>query len=188
VTVLSGAPITGATILFSDIVGYTRLTREDQNTALALMTVFHRMTDRVAREHHGRLVKSVADEVVLEFQNARDAVRAASELEEEIREEADKADLPTPELRTGIHCGEVTRSPDGDLFGDTVNIASKIHTSTEPGQIVLSEVVWEQLKEGDFAFEPLGPRSLKNVAEAVECYRLMMEESDQREISGDHET
>ncbi len=173
-TVLAESPTHIAAILFSDIVGYTRLTGEEQKTALTVMSVFHKAADRVARENRGRLVKTVADEVVLEFKDVQNAVMAASDLLDEFHESAEKLDMPTPELRTGVHFGEVTRAQDGDLFGDTVNIASRLQGIAEPGQIVLSAAVAEQVS--DFELEPLGPQELKNVTEPVECYGLTGEE------------
>ncbi|MFC1574724.1 adenylate/guanylate cyclase domain-containing protein [Gemmatimonadota bacterium] len=171
-TVLADAPTQSVAILFSDIVGYTRLTGEDQKTALTMMTVFHKTVDRNAREHRGRVVKTNADEVMLEFKDPTNAVRAASELRDEFHEAARKLDLPTPDICTGIHVGEVTRSSEGDLFGDAVNIASRVHGVAEPGQVVLSAAVKERLEEGEFELESLGAKELKNVSEAVECFGL----------------
>ncbi|MFC1574731.1 adenylate/guanylate cyclase domain-containing protein, partial [Gemmatimonadota bacterium] len=83
-------------------------------------------------------MKTVADEALLVFEDATRAMIAASELQGDFGEETQKLGLPTPELRTGIHHGAVTRSHDGDVFGEAVNLASKIHTGAEPGQVVLS--------------------------------------------------
>ncbi|MFC1574702.1 adenylate/guanylate cyclase domain-containing protein [Gemmatimonadota bacterium] len=171
-TVLAEAPTQIVAVLFSDIVGYTALTGADQKTGLTVMSVFHKAADRVARENRGRYVKAVADEVMLEFRDPSDAVRGASQLQEEFHEAAGKLDLPTPDICTGIHFGSVTRSSDGDLFGDTVNIASRVQGVAEPGQVVLSYAVEEKLKEGEFELQSLGAKELKNVSGAVECFGL----------------
>jgi class 3 adenylate cyclase len=170
VTTLAEANTSTATILFSDLVGYTSLTGEDQAKALTLMSVFHKAADRVARENSGRLVKTVADEVMLEFKRAQRAVDAARELQDEFHEAARKLDLPTPELSTGTHYGEVVRSDDGDLIGDTVNIASRVQGVAAPGQIVLSQAVADQLEGVEL--EDLGEQRLKNVPEPVRCWAV----------------
>jgi class 3 adenylate cyclase len=177
VTVLADAPTRTATILFCDIVGYTRLTGEDQKTSLTLLTVFYKAASHVSRQHRGRLVNTVADEVVFEFKDARDAVAAARDLPIEFLERSGKLDLPTPQLCTGLHYGEVNAAPDGNLFGATMNIASRVRGVAEPGQVVLSAAVKEQLKEGEFEFVSLGAKELKNVADPVECIGLIQTSS-----------
>jgi class 3 adenylate cyclase len=134
--------------------------------------VFHKVVDRLAREHRGRVVKTVADEALLVFDDTTRAVRAAAELRGDFQEETKRLGLPTPDLRTGLHCGTVTLSHDGDVFGDAVNLASKIHTSAEPGQVVLSAAVRERLEDGAFELVSLGARELKNVAEPVEVFGM----------------
>jgi class 3 adenylate cyclase len=171
-TVLAEGPRQEMTILFSDIVGYSALTGADQKAGLTVMSVFHKAADRVARENRGRFVKAVADEVMLEFQAPLHAVRAASQLQGEFTEAVRMLDLPVPDIRTGIHQGEAIRSGEGDLFGDAVNIASRVHGTAEPGQVVLSAAVAAGLGEGEFDLRSLGERELRNVAGVVELFCL----------------
>ena len=144
---------------------------EDQAKALTMIPAFHKAADRVARENGGRLVKTVADEVLLEFRKPQKAVHAARELQDEFHEAARKLDVPTPELCTGIHYGEVTSAHDGDVFGDTVNIASRLQGIADGGQIVVSGIVVDQLDDVT-ELEDLGERALKNVPERVRCWAI----------------
>ena len=168
VAAIAKAPTSTTAVLFSDLAGHTGA---DQNETLKMMSAFHKAADRVARENQGRLVRTVADEVLLEFANPHHAVHAARELQGEFHEAASREALPTPELRAGVHWGYVTRSEDGDLLGDTVNIASRIHGLAGAGQIVLSSAVVDLLGD-EVDLEDLGERTLKNVPEPVRCYAV----------------
>lgn len=171
-TVLAEAPTKDVAILFADLVGFMALTGTDQRTGLTVMVVFQKAAERVAREHRGRFVKAVADEVMVEFGDAGDAVRAAGALQEEFCEDAGKLDLPIAQVRTGIHFGTAARAADGDLFGDAVNIASRVHGVAGPGEVLLSGAVGERLDPTEFVLTSLGPKSLKNVPTPVPCFRL----------------
>lgn len=172
VTVLAEAPPRSVAVLFSDMVGFTALTGSDENTGLTIMTVFHQAADRVARENNGRFVKAVADEVMLEFEDAIDAVRAATELHDEFKEAAGRLGLPEADICTGIHYGKVKSSRDGDLFGAAVNVASRVQGLAEAGQTVVSGAVQERLKGADVRLGSLGPRTLNNVEEPVMCFEV----------------
>jgi class 3 adenylate cyclase len=77
----------------------------------------------------------------------------------------------TAKLRIGIHLGEVVSEPDGDVYGDGVNTASRIQNEAEPGQVVVSEDVWRQIRQrSGYRFHALGERSLKGLDEPVRIY------------------
>ncbi len=80
--------------------------------------------------------------------------------------------MPEGQPRVGIHFGEVAKRRDGDLFGDAVNIVSRLEGESEPGQIVVSQTVADQLEGVEL--EDLGERSLKNVPEPVRCWAVKM--------------
>ena len=169
-TDLAEAPRHQAVIVFSDIVGYSALTSENEDDALTMMSVFHRQARRAAERSKGRLVKTMGDGVIMEFKDAPSAVTASQHLASSFRDACETLGLPEGQLRTGIHFGEVAKRRDGDLFGDAVNIASRLESEAEPGQIVVSQVVADQLEGGDL--EDLGERSLKNVPEPVRCWAV----------------
>jgi class 3 adenylate cyclase len=166
---LADAPRHQAAIVFSDIVGYTALTSESEEDALTMMSVFHRQARRAAAEAKGRLVKSMGDGVLMEFEDPAAAVDAVRELTVSFRAACEPLGLPEMKLRSGVHFGEVAKRRDGDVFGDAVNIASRLEAIAAPGQIVVSRTVADQL---DHKLEDLGERKLKNVPEPVECWGL----------------
>lgn len=173
-TVLAEAPTGEAVVVFSDLVGYTALTAEDRKAALTLVSVFHKSARRVVNKHRGRLVKSIGDAVLMEFLDAGMALEAVLDLHASFPRACDLLDLPQTQLRTGVHYGEVSRAPDGDLFGETVNLASRLQTEGQPGEVIVSGglVQYESIRD-QFTFENLGHRQLKNVPGPVECYRLI---------------
>ena len=159
-----------AVIVFSDIVGYSALTSENEDDALTMMSVFHRIARRAAEQAKGRLVKTMGDGVIMEFKDAAKAVAASQQLVASFRDTCEPLGLPEGRLRTGIHFGEVAKRRDGDLFGDTVNIASRLESEAEPGQIVLSQAAADQLDGVEL--EDLGEQKLKNVPEPVRCHAV----------------
>jgi TolB-like protein/lipopolysaccharide biosynthesis regulator YciM len=150
-------------VWFTDLVGYSTLAARDQDKAVALVQRFQEIVDRTVPREEGRVVKFIGDAALLESPSAESALQAATALHAEMGER----------LRTGIHLGDVAVASDGDLYGDGVNGAQRIQTEAEPGQIVVSEDVWRQLRNRPaFVFESLGERQLKGV-EPMELFRVV---------------
>jgi class 3 adenylate cyclase/Tfp pilus assembly protein PilF len=163
-----------ATILFADIDGYSRMMRADEEqTLLDLRAHLAELVGPVVERFRGRIVKTVGDGVLVEFASAVEAMRSAVELQRGMSER--NADLPAERrqaFRIGLHLGDVIVS-DEDVFGDTVNVAARLHTLAEPGAIVLSASVYEQVRDKlalPFRFQ--GPRALKNIDRPVPIYAL----------------
>ncbi|HET7692031.1 MAG TPA: adenylate/guanylate cyclase domain-containing protein, partial [Gemmatimonadota bacterium] len=149
-------------VWFSDLVGWSSLTAEDEDKAIALMRRFQAAVRAVVSEDKGRIVKFIGDAALVESPSAEAAVIAADEVRGLMR--------AGESIRTGIHLGDVAVGPDGDLYGDGVNTAQRIQTVAEAGQIVVSGDVWRQLRNrSTFRFEPLGERELKGV-ESLDLY------------------
>src|SRR5688572_29952296 len=130
-----------AAVWFADVVGYTRLAAEDENAALAAVERFQRAAAQAVASHQGRLVKLMGDAAMAEFPSSRAAVAAALALMEALARPAEAIGHSPFLARAGIHVGEVASTPEGDLLGEDVNLASRIHTAAEPGQVVVSENV-----------------------------------------------
>ncbi|HYO46185.1 MAG TPA: adenylate/guanylate cyclase domain-containing protein, partial [Gemmatimonadota bacterium] len=152
-------------VWFSDLVGWSSLTAENEDQAISLVRRFQAAVRSVVSEEQGRVVKFIGDAALVESPSAEAAVRAAAEL---------RGLMQAGEtIRTGVHLGDVAVAPDGDLYGDGVNTAQRIQTVAEPGQIVVSGDVWRQLRNRpSYRFESLGERSLKGV-EALELYLVL---------------
>ncbi|MBL6617221.1 MAG: adenylate cyclase [Reyranella sp.] len=163
-----------ATILVADVDGYSRLMRADEEgTLVDLRAHIAELVAPVVERFHGRIVKTVGDGVLVEFGSAVEAVRSAVELQRGMAER--NLEVPAERrqaFRIGLHLGDIIVSDD-DVFGDTVNVASRLEALAEPGSIILSASVHEQVRD-KFAlpFRLQGWRSLKNIDRPIQVYAL----------------
>ena len=156
-----------AAIMFTDIVGYTALMGRDEQKALAVLDQSRQLHKALIAQHGGRWIKEMGDGVLASFATVSDAVTAAIELQESCR--ADNAF----QLRIGIHLGEVVVEKE-DVFGDGVNIASRIQAIARPGRIYISEPVYLNIaNKKEFRTEYIGEENLKNVVEPVRIYAVL---------------
>jgi class 3 adenylate cyclase len=155
-----------AAIFFSDIVGFTAMMGRDEAATMRVVEEDEAIHRAAFARHRGRLLKKLGDGMLASFDAASDALAAAREIQAAVTAGG------RFQVRVGIHLGEVIQSA-GDVHGDGVNIAARIQAAMEPGQIGVSGVVYENVrnKEGVVA-HLLGPRELKNVAEPVTLYSV----------------
>ena len=164
-----------AAILVSDVVGYSRLAGADEDRTLARLRALRSdLIDPTISVHHGRIVKRTGDGSVIEFRSVVDAVRCALEVQHAMVERnAGVAPDKRIEFRIGIHLGDVVEEADGDLMGDSVNIAARLEGICEPGAICLSEDAYRQVKARlDLKVTDLGLTQLKNITEPIRVYSL----------------
>ena len=166
-----------AAILASDVVGYSRLTRADEDRILARLRALRSdLIDPTIAVHKGRIVKRTGDGAIVEFRSAVDAVRCAIEVQNAMVER--NAGVPEDRrivFRIGIHIGDVVEEADGDLMGDGVNIAARLEGIAKPGAICLSEDAYRQVKGRlDLPIIDLGQTQLKNIAEPIRVYSLQL--------------
>ncbi len=165
-----------ATILFADVAGYSRLMRADEEQTLVdLRAHLAELVAPIVGRFHGRIVKTVGDGVLVEFGSAVEAMRSAIELQRGMIER--NAGMPANRRQTfriGLHLGDIiVTETDGDVFGDTVNIASRLQGLAAPGSIVLSAGVYDQVRDKlSLPFRALGRRTLKNIDRPVGAYSL----------------
>ena len=164
-----------AAILVADVVGFGRLADADEDRVLArLRTLRSDLIDPTISVHHGRVVKRTGDGILIEFRSVVDAVRCAIEVQSGMVER--NAGVPPErriEFRVGIHLGDVVEENDGDLMGESVNIAARLEGIAAPGSICLSEDAFRLVKGRlDLAVTDLGEKQLKNIAQAVRVYSL----------------
>jgi len=161
---------------FADIAGYSARAAEDERGALQLIEILQALSRSTVQRYEGRVVKFLGDAVLAEFPSTEIAVRAAAALGQQYVEESARTGR-AHELRIGIHVGDVAVDADGDLYGDCVNAAARIQAAIDPGQVVVSEDVWRQIRgrEG-FHFESLGCRDLKGVG-SLDLHLVTLTES-----------
>ena len=162
-------------ILAADVVGYSRLAGADEDRTLARLRALRSdLIDPTIFVHRGRVVKRTGDGALVEFSSVVDAVRCAIEVQNGMVER--NTGLPSErriEFRIGIHLGDVVEESDGDLMGDSVNIAARLEGIATPGAICLSEDAYRQVKARlDVVVADLGEQNLKNIADPIRAYSL----------------
>jgi adenylate cyclase len=176
-----------AAILAADMVGYSRLTGQDEEGTLARLSALRRdLIDPVMSEHRGRLVKTTGDGLLVEFASVVDAVRCALRIQQgtailniDVRSEK------RIEFRIGINLGDVVVDGD-DLLGDGVNIAARLERLAEPGAICVSEDAYRQIRAKiDVTVQDLGEQRLKNISEPVRVYALRAPAATAPRVSSD---
>jgi len=163
-----------AAIMFTDIVGYTSLTQKNETLAMELLNEQRTLVRPLLARHGGREVKTIGDAFLVEFDSALEAVRCAFDLQQSLHElNSGRAIDRRIFLRIGVHLGDVIHSQN-DVYGDAVNIASRIEPLATPGGFCISEQVYDHVKnKSDFQLVSLGKKDLKNVAEPVEVFRVV---------------
>lgn len=149
---------------FLDITGYTRLTQERGDAAAAdLATSLARLVERASLRHGGRPVKWLGDGVMFFFPNPGPGVVAALEMVVGV------ADAGLPPAHVGLHAGSVVFQ-EGDYYGQTVNVASRIAEYARPGEVLVSQEVVDAASGSDVAFREIGPVELKGVGGAMRLH------------------
>src|SRR5271169_3456953 len=163
-----------AAILAADVAGYSRLMGADEEGTLERLKALRReLVDPKIAEHHGRVVKTTGDGMLVEFGSVVDAVRCAVEVQQAMTErDTDVAADNRIELRIGINLGDVIVEGD-DLYGDGVNIAARIEALADAGGVFVSNTVHDHVRDRlPFVFEDLGEQQVKNIARPVRVYRV----------------
>ena len=155
-----------AAIMFTDIVGYTAMMQQDEQNALWLLNRFKEVLERIAREHHGKIIQYYGDGCLLAFDSSSNSVECAMALQKTFGE------TPKVPVRIGLHLGDVIFRNE-NLFGDGVNIASRIETLGVPGAILLSKSIRDQIKNNaELQLSSLGSFRFKNVEEPMEVFAI----------------
>lgn len=155
-----------AAIMFADIAGYTAMMQVDEAKALACLTKFKKELEINVPKSQGKIIQFYGDGCLVVFNNAVDSVHSAIDLQTSFQTE------PKVPVRIGIHLGDVVFKED-NIFGDHVNIASRIESIGIPGAILFSINIRNQIKNRpEFQLTSLGDFEFKNVKESIEVYAL----------------
>lgn len=163
-----------AAILAADMAGYSRLMEADESGTLARLRT-HRieLVDPAIAKNKGRIIKTTGDGMLVEFQSVTDAVKCAVEIQQRMKRR--NSDVPQErriEFRIGINLGDIIFD-DEDIFGDGVNIASRIEQLADVGGICVTAAVATQIADRlEIAMEDLGEKTLKNISRPVRLYRI----------------
>ena len=159
-------------ILFADIVGYTALMQKDEATASTLLQRFQKEIEEVVAKHNGRIVNFYGDGALCTFNNPLESVRCAMELQSNFSQSDSQVSVP---VRIGLHSGTVVTENE-KVYGDSVNLASRIESMGVPGAILFSKKVRDEIKnQPDLRIASLGNFAFKNVEEKMEVFALANE-------------
>lgn len=155
-----------AAILFSDISGYSEMMKANETITLDILGTNGQIHRQKIAAHQGRFLKEMGDGVLASFPSASEAVACARAIQREVQIDGRYS------IRIGIHLGEVVQA-DGDVLGDGVNVAARIHAEAPPGGIIVSEVVYDNVRglEGVNGTD-LGARTLKGMSGSFRLYGI----------------
>jgi adenylate cyclase len=160
--------------MFTDIVGFTAATQANESDALKMLQEQEELVRPLLAAHQGREIKSTGDGFLVEFDSALRAVECAIDIHRRLQERNSQRTAPPIRLRIGVHLGDVEERGH-DIFGDAVNIASRVEAFAGPGGLCISGPVFDQVRNKiPQTLESLGSQSLKNVRFPVEIYRVVL--------------
>jgi class 3 adenylate cyclase len=164
------------TILSADVAGYSRLMSADEAGTLATLKAYRATMTQLIADGRGRIVGTAGDSLLAEFASVVQAVDCAVRIQRELAERnATLAAERQMQLRIGINLGDVMVEND-DLYGDGVNIAARLQALADPGGILISGTVFDQVKDKlTLGFDYLGPQAVKNIAAQVPTYRVLLQ-------------
>src|SRR3954452_10939815 len=164
-----------AAIMFTDMVGYSALAQRDDKLALELLEEHRKLLREIFPRFRGSEIKTIGDAFLVEFNSALEAAQCAIEIQRALAKR--NADAPAGrqiQLKIGIHIGDVIHR-EGDVYGDGVNIASRIEPLAGAGGICVSMDVERQIRNAvETRFEKLAPTELKNISVAMELFRIVL--------------
>ena len=167
-------------ILAADVVGYSRLMGIDEaGTLAALKAVQTELIDGKIAQHQGRIVKLTGDGILAEFPSVVNALACATEVQRGVR--VRNTDVPQNrriEFRVGVNVGDVIVEGD-DIYGDGVNVASRLESVADPGGITVSQAVRDHVGNRlDLVFEDRGEQKLKNIEKPIRVYSVILEDAN----------
>src|ERR1700719_572054 len=164
-----------AAIMFTDMVGYGALSQRDEKLAQELLEEHRQLLREIFPRFHGAEIKTIGDAFLVEFNSALEAAQCAIEIQRALAKR--NADAPVErqiEIRIGIHIGDVVHRG-GDVYGDGVNIASRIEQLANAGGICVSMDVERQIRNAlEARFEKLAPTELKNISVPMDLFRIVL--------------
>lgn len=173
---LSSAERRLTAIMFTDVVGYGSMTQRNEELALELLQLHREMLRPMFRSYGGNEIKTMGDAFLVEFQSALQAARCAIAIQRELRRyNGSVAEERMIQVRIGLHIGDVVFESN-DVYGDGVNLASRIYAQAQPGGIVITSSVNEQIyNKIDLPIRRMGPQRLKSIQKPVELYCIELD-------------
>jgi adenylate cyclase len=165
-------------ILSADVVGYSRLMGEDEDTTVQTLTTYRDAISSLIKDHKGRVVDSPGDNILAEFVSVVNSLRCAWDVQQEIKSRnADLSENRRMNFRIGINLGDVIEEEDR-IYGDGVNIAARLEGLAEEGGICISGTAYDHVKNKlPFRYEDQGEQVVKNISEPIRVYKVLIEKN-----------
>jgi len=171
--------------MFTDIAGYTRMAQANESEALELLEEHRGVLRPVISAHGGIEVKTIGDAFLVEFKSALDAVTCGVEMQRKMAERNSTVpEARRVQIRVGIHLGDVVHSG-GDVYGDAVNVASRVEPLAEPGGVCISQQVYDNIRnKSELQIAKMGEVKLKNVEFPMAVYSVKLPDSNSSDSTG----
>ncbi len=173
-------------ILSADVKGYSILMTNDEPSTIKTLKEYRNIMSKKIQEHSGRVVDAPGDNILAEFPSAVEAVQCSVEIQNQLKKRNDDlSDDRRLEFRIGVNIGDVVQ--DGDsLYGEGVNIASRIEGLAEPGGVCISRNTYDHIRNKlNFGYEYLGDHSVKNIKHPVRVYKVLTSQEDAGKLIGE---
>ncbi len=166
--------------MFTDIFGYSRMMSRDENKMIQLLAIHDGIIEDKVKNHKGQIVKKIGDSILAEFNSSIEALSCAVEIQASLKDYCnDKNEEDKIIIRIGIHVGDIIVK-DNDIFGEGVNVASRLEQLADPGGICLSNAVYNSAKSSNqFNIVKHGEVELKNILEKYTIYKVPSVYGDQ---------
>jgi adenylate cyclase len=173
-------------ILSADAVGYSRLMREDETSTVQTLEDSKKLMADLIDQFRGRVVDAPGDNLLAEFSSVVDAIECAVEIQRKLKaKNAEIHENRRMEFRIGVNLGDVIEE-DERIYGDGVNVAARIEGLAKPSEINISRTTYDQIKHKlNLGYEYLGEHTVKNLAEPVRVYRVLMEPEAAGKVIGE---
>ena len=163
-------------IFFSDIVGYSRLVAKNEEHALNILSEHDNILKKIITQNDGKIIKHIGDAIFAEFNNSKDLVNASILIQKNIQNRNKIYPIDDQfQIRIGLHKGKVVEK-EGDLFGNNINICSRIESVSCIGSIACSEEIYNE--NSDLYYRCYGYVGLKNINKPIKIYKLYVDSED----------
>jgi len=173
-----------AAIFYGDVAGYSRLTGQDEEgTHRILSSYLDAITDAI-EHHNGKVVHFAGDAVLADFSTVKDALSCAVDAQQDIKNRnQDFSEDKKLEFRIGVNLGDVIVDRN-DIYGDGVNIAARLESLADSGGVCISGAVYDAIRgKLELDYEFLGEQRVKNIADPVRAYRVIIESSERDAVT-----
>ncbi len=169
-----------AAIFYADVVGYSRLTGEDEDATHRRLSEYLDLVSSSIDQHQGKVVHYAGDAVLADFSTVTGALECATSIQNDLsNRNQDLPDERKVQFRIGINLGEVIEDR-GDIYGNDVNIAARLESLADAGGVCISEAVRTAIgNKLSLAYEFMGEQSVKNIKDPIRVYQVRLHSQDQ---------